>query len=195
MIDHAMSFRQKEEKATLMGEDTDTSSTFYDYNQYGYDGEHKILAGYDTASNQLDLGDARKITLADIRAGIKEVKKDFGRPSLVVVDIETYEDIKNTITNYTGFVNAGMNIAWGLQTYSIDGVPVIWTHTLPTTDGDRSALICDMRWLEMHMLLDLTQEPLGKTIDADKYFIKDYGVFVDRTGGKKNYSIVGGSAA
>ena len=195
MIDHAMSFRQKEEASVLLGEDTDTSSSFYQYSQYGFDGEHKLLAGYDSGSNQLDLADARKITLADLRAGIKEVKKDFGRPSLIVTDLETYEDIKNTITQYTGFVNQSINIAWGLQSYSIDGVPVIWTHTLPTADATRSALVCDMRMLEMHMLLDITQEPLAKTIDAEKYMIKDYGVFVDRTEGLKNWSIVGGSDA
>ena len=195
MIDHALSFRIKEEDSVLVGEDTDTSSSFYTYNQYGFDGAHKILAGYDTGSNQNDLADASIISLTDVRAGIKEVKKDFGRPSLVVVDIETYEALKNAITQYTGFVNQSINIAWGLQTYSIDGVPVLWTHTLPSADAVRSALICDMRMLEMHMLLDITQEPLAKTDDADKYMIKDYGVFVDRSGGKKNYSIVGGSAA
>ena len=195
MIDHALSFRIKEEQSVLVGESTDTTSSFYTYNQYGFDGEHKILAGYDTGSNQNDINDASIINLTDVRAGIKEVKKDFGRPSLVVTDLETYEVLKNAITQYTGFVNQSINIAWGLQTYSIDGVPVIWTHTLPTTDSDRSALICDMRMLEMHMLLDVTQEPLAKTDDADKYMIKDYGVYVDRSGGKKNYSIVGGSAA
>jgi hypothetical protein len=195
VIDHAMSFRQKEEEFTLIGEDTDTTSSFYSFDTDGYDGAHKILAGYDTGSNQNDINDVSKISLANIRAGIKEVKKDFGRPALVVVDLETYEDVKNTITQYTGFVNQSINIAWGLQTYSIDGVPVIWTPTLPQTDSNRSALICDMRMLEMHMLLDVTQEGLAKVDDAEKYMIKDYGVFVDRSGGKKNYSIVGGSSA
>lgn len=188
---HGEALRRIEEKTALLSQlaATPLDPCYQDAN--AYDGIFKIIRDYNTASNENDLAGAASITLNDIRDQIQVAVESKGKPSLIVCDVATYFDLKKQIADWERHVNQ-TEIAWGMTSYTIDGIPVIWTHTIPTTANEKAAVILDMDVLCMKVLQDITFEELAKTIDADKYMLKVYEVFCDKSGGRFHSSIVGG---
>lgn len=188
---HGEALRRFEEKFAILGEDTDSSADPYVFDTNGYDGLFKIVHDYNTASNEMDLAGGASITLTDVRDQIQLAVEAKGKPSLILCDVATYYDLKSQIADWERHVNQ-VEIAWGMTSYTLDGIPVIWTHSIPTTANEKALAVLDMDVLCMKVLQDVTFEELAKTIDADKFMLKVYETFCDKSGGKFHSTIIGG---
>ena len=110
---------------------------------------------------------------------------------MIVTDLGTYTSLKKQIQDWERHVDK-TEIAWGMVSYTIDGLPVVWSHAIPDVDNQHAVAVLDMEMLSMRVLQDITFEKLAKTTDADKYMLKVYEVFTDKSGGKFHATIVGG---
>jgi len=187
-----IALRRLEEKTALVG--TTASSPGDPLTQYaqGYEGIFSIVRSYNSGSNENDLAGSASIQLTDVRDAIETAVSSNGQPNLIVCDLATYYDLKSQIADFERHVNQ-TEIAWGMTSYTIDGIPVVPSKMLPTTSGQRCLAVLDMNVLEMRVLQDVTYEPLAKTDDADKFMLKVYEVFADASGGKFHATIVGGT--
>lgn len=189
---HTVSLRRFEEERVLLGEKTDSSLDPFIFNTNGFDGFFKIIHDYDTQANENDLAGAASIQLTDVRDAIALSEEKSGYPSVIVCDVRTYYDLKGQIQDMERFVNLE-KIGWGMTSYTLDGIPVIRTKSIPSTAGEKALVVLDMSVIEMKVLQDATYEPLGKIKDTDKYMIKEYGVPIDRSNGKFHATIIGGA--
>lgn len=190
---HGIALRRLEEQYALLGSATATPGDPCVDDADAFDGIFKIVREVTgTHGNENDLAGAASIQLSDVRDAIEISKTNSGNPSLIVCDNATYFSLKNAISDWERHVNPGEKIAWGFTTYTIDGVPVVPTLTIPTTTTARALAVLDMDVLCYKVLQDITYEPLAKTTDADKFMIKVYEVFCDKSGGKFHSTIVGG---
>jgi len=100
-----------------------------------------------------------------------------GNPDLIITDLATYNDIKALLDPYQRYVNT-TNIAWGIETFTFDGIPVVASKFMTTTSGSKSLYVIDTSVVRLGVALDITFERLAKTNDSDKFMIKWYGALI-----------------
>lgn len=121
------------------------------------------------------------LTIAQLRTGIRTARTAGGEPNLIVTDYATYDRIKELIQDQLRYVST-QTIAWGITTVSFEGLPIIASRFLSTTNGSgsgvpanaRSVFILDTNVIEMRVLQDVSYEELAKTNDSIKFMIKCY---------------------
>jgi hypothetical protein len=98
-----------------------------------------------------------------------------GEVDLIVCDMSTYDDVVKLLRPYLRYNNNTKNIAWGIETFTYKGIPVMYSKFLDTATTTKRMLFLDTRFIEMVIGLDMTMERLAKVEDANKFMIKWYG--------------------
>lgn len=134
------------------------------------------------------------ITKQDVRENMRQAAEGPGgdMSSLVnITDLKTLTDLKNDFDNayqYTIDTGSADTIEFGARYIEIDGQPVIVSDYMPTSPQGtanptgRELLTVDMRFHSVRQLSGLVMEALGKTRDADDFFMKEYAVMVQAAG-------------
>lgn len=124
------------------------------------------------------------ITLTDVKTLIADCYMDKGHPNLIITDPYTAQSLESQMMDFIRYTNPYKTIAWGLETLTINSIvgpiPVLPSQFMPTTAGQRRLLCVDTNNLERRVLLDLAFEQLGKTEDAEKFYLKTYTTMVNK---------------
>lgn len=107
------------------------------------------------------------------RQGAKTSIVGTGKPSIIVTNYVDYDKLKELLQPHQRFNNT-TTLAFGINTYSIDGIPVISDPFANITAGSRRLYVLDMRHWYMEVLQDLTYEELPQDSDSMKFHIKAY---------------------
>ena len=170
------------EEDTLLNGDSDGSRTAYGgittTSGYEYDGIRN------TSNIQTVAGGSATVTIPKIRQAIREARTaddsstlGQGNPDMIVTDFKTQDDLKGLLQDYQRFVPQS-SIAWGFQTTTFDGLPVIPSRFMPTTTNSRELLALDSSTWQMRVLQDMTYEELAKTDDSYKFMVKIYEALI-----------------
>lgn len=157
---------------------------------YSYNGLYQLITNANSnglggsSSYRTDNGGVN-LTIAQLRTAIRTARTAGGEPNLIVTDYATYDRIKALIQDQLRYVST-TSIAWGITTVSFEGLPVIASRFLSTTDGSgsgvpadaRSLFVLDTNVIEMRVLQDVTYQELAKTNDSMKFFLSCYEVLV-----------------
>lgn len=123
------------------------------------------------------LSGTSKISLANLRDGIRLIREAKGEPDLIVTDYKTLDDIKSLIQDLLRYPAPTGNISFGIETIVFEGVPIIPDLFMPTTATVRELLILTVKKqgnIQLRVLQDTTFEELAKTADTYKFMIKEY---------------------
>jgi len=187
--------RYVEEHAILNSKVTSTGVPF---NSQGYDGLLTQQAGatlsgtlYTADSNFTDLNSALEIST--VRASVTQARNFGGEPKIIVTDWAGVDILKGLLMEFQRYVDT-TRLAWGIETLSFDGIPVIGsrfladrgigfgqtTGTYLTPDGYRWMMLFDTDVLEMRVLQDIVFERLAKVNDSDKFMLKLYETVINK---------------
>lgn len=187
--------RYVEEHAILNSKVTSTGVPF---NSQGYDGLLTQQAGatlsgtlYTADSNFTDLNGALEIST--VRASVTQARNFGGEPKIIVTDWAGVDILKGLLMEFQRYVDT-TRLAWGIETLSFDGIPVIGsrfladrgigfgqtTGTYLTPDGYRWMMLFDTDVLEMRVLQDIVFERLAKVNDSDKFMLKLYETVINK---------------
>lgn len=115
------------------------------------------------------------ISLNLIRTGYTTIREAKGHPSLSVTDNTTYTTLKGILQEALRYpVSGSKDIDFGIENIAIDGIPIIPDLFMPTTATARELLIMDTKSIQMRSLQEATFEEGAKTLDAYKFWIKQY---------------------
>jgi len=197
--------RYIEEHAILNCADSAASSTgatqaaVSPFNGQGYDGlimqqYGGTLGGvlYTSDSNVTNNG-TEALDIATTRSVITAARNYGGEPKIVVTDWAGVDILKGLLMEFQRYVDT-TRLAWGIETLSFDGIPVIGSRFLAdrgigfgqtagtylTPNAKRWALFLDTDVLEMRVLQDVVFERMAKVSDADKFMLKLYEVVVNK---------------
>ena len=131
-----------------------------------------------TSTNIVDAAGAN-LSLGHIRTAIEEAVIDGGRPKILVTDTTTGRQIKGLMNEHQRMVNT-QDFFWGINTISIDGIPLIESTLMPRTSRAKRILVLDTDYIEMRVLQDIVFERLAKTNDSDKFYLKCYEVLINK---------------
>lgn len=127
------------------------------------------------------------VTLENLRLHIlytKQGAKTFnaiyggGVADLIVTDFQTINDVKVLLTPFLGYRDQTANIAWGIQTITFEGIPMLGSAFISTTSGSKELYILDTSVVNLGVALDITMERLAKTDDSNKFMLKWYGALL-----------------
>jgi hypothetical protein len=110
-----------------------------------------------------------------------------------VTDWAGVDILKGLLMEFQRYVDT-TRLAWGIETLSFDGIPVIGsrfladrgigfgqtTGTYLTPDGYRWMMLFDTDVLEMRVLQDIVFERLAKVNDSDKFMLKLYETVINK---------------
>ncbi|WP_457556327.1 SU10 major capsid protein [Candidatus Pyrohabitans sp.] len=172
-----LAMKYLEENAILNGDSTATASPWGDgTNAYAYDGLRNLVP----AANDIDAAGA-SITTNLIRQAIRTSRTAVGqRPDLIITDFTTLDAIKELLQTHIRYVDPGEKVSAGIQAVDFDGIPIVASSYMPDTASARELLVVNTKFCGVHVLQDTTMEALGKTKDADEFFLKQYSVFICR---------------
>lgn len=125
------------------------------------------------------------LTITQLRTAIRTCRTAGGEPNLIVTDYATLDRLKALIQDQLRYVST-TTIAWGITTVSFEGLPIIASRFLSTTDGSgsgvpadaRSLFVLDTNVIEMRVLQDVSYEELARTNDSTKFMLKCYECLV-----------------
>ena len=163
-----LGLRRKEEDTLFNGDATT--------NVLEFDGLYQLI--YDNGATERTDKATTALELADMRTGIRTARGNGGNPNLIVCDLSTYDDVKALIQDELRYPAPTANIAWGIQTISFEGIPLMASRNISTTSGSKFMLILDMSVIEMRVLQDVTYQDLAITNDSQKFMLKLYEVLV-----------------
>ena len=173
-----VSLRLLEEETAIRGSTNpaDDTDIYTGLSTLAYDGLIKQIT---TNAVNASGGD---ITSDMIRTGIRNCREAGGRPNLIVMQSETLQVFKETMTDYVIHDTTRIGtLEWGFQGLVFDGLPVVELGIhMPTAADKKQVLVLDMRYIEMRILQDAMMEPLAKTTDSDKFHVKVYQVLVNK---------------
>ena len=127
-------------------------------------------------TNTEDKNDA-EIVISDVRQGNVKIREAYGHPTVGVTDLSTFDVLKGEMQNLLRYPAPTANVAFGIESMTIDGLPVITDLFMPTTDNAREFHIWDTqteRNVQMRVLQEVTMTELAKTTDTTKYMVKAY---------------------
>lgn len=115
------------------------------------------------------------IRLSDLDTALDTLKASYpgANPNLMVTDPYTFTAIANLLYPYQVF-NGGTSIAFGIESISYRGVPIITSNGMPTTTNSREVHVYDTNVVEMRVLLEPTMMPLAIDRDSYKFTVKCY---------------------
>lgn len=200
--------RYYEEHALLNGVQSasNTLGAGVPFNSNSYDGLLAQQAGatvssatvYTTDSNVTN-NSAAALTIAQVRASITQARNNGGEPKLIITDWSSVDRLKGLLMDFQRYLDT-TKLAWGIETLSFDGIPVLGSRFLADT-GLPSAwasngsfkiptgltgpvmLFLDTDTVEMRVLQDVVMERLAKTADSDKFFLKIYEAVINKAPG------------
>lgn len=193
--------RYYEEHALLNGA---TSATGVPFGSQAYDGLLVQQAPAATTStnpytsadgnfNYLSL--AGPLTIDDMRGRITAARNAGGEPKLIITDWASVDRIRALLMDFQRYLDT-TRLAWGIETLSFDGIPVLGSRFLSDT-GLPSAwvgttfkipagltgpvmLFADTDVIEMRVLQDIVMEKLAKVNDSDKFYLKLYESIINK---------------
>jgi len=115
------------------------------------------------------------LTVSAMRTEITQCKDAGGMVNLIVTTNSVHDDLKGLLQDYQRWNNT-TQLAWGIETMSFDGIPVITDRYCQTG----YMYFLDTSVIFMGVLQDATFEKLAKTNDSDKFTIKMYSALVCR---------------
>jgi len=116
-------------------------------------------------------------TIAAMRTEITQCL-DTGavRGNMIILTTNTLADsLRGLLMDYQRYVNT-TKLAWGIETMSFDGIPVIVDRYVPSG----VIFFVDMSVVHMAVLQDMVYEELAKTNDSIKFSLKMYEALVVR---------------
>lgn len=127
------------------------------------------------STNSTDL--SGPLTISAMRTEITQcLDTGASRASMIILVPNTIADsLRGLLMDYQRYVNT-TNIAWGLETMSFDGIPVIVDRYVPSG----YMMFIDMSVVHMAVLQDMVYEELAKTNDSIKFVLKMYECLVCR---------------
>lgn len=173
--------RQYEERQFLIGRATelDTAGSVAANDANGYLGLPDIIPG----NNVTDAAGA-SMTIQKVRQANKVLRREAraSRENIMhFTDHTTFEDMKSDLTEFTRYDTPGDTLDFGFDAIIIDNTPIMETHALPDTDGDRIFVSVDMASHYAGMLQDVTMHPLARDAPEETFAIDAYGTLVART--------------
>jgi hypothetical protein len=125
------------------------------------------------STNQTALSGA--LTISALRTEITQCKDAGGITNLIVLTNTLSDSLKGLMMDYQRWVDT-TKIAWGIETMSFDGIPVIVDRYVPSG----YVYLLDMSVIFMAVLQDIVYEELAKTNDSVKFTLKAYEALVVR---------------
>ena len=195
--------RYYEEYALLNGRQAEANIPM---NSNGFDGLIAQQAGASTTGAVVYTSDSNvtnsataALTIAQMRADITAARNNGGEPKIIVTDWASVDRIKGLLMDFQRYMDT-TRLAWGIETLSFDGIPVIgsrflastglpsnWTvasgaggFLVPTGITGPVMLYLDTDVIEMRVLQDVVMERLAKTADSDKFFLKIYEAVINK---------------
>ncbi|MFW5902916.1 MAG: SU10 major capsid protein, partial [archaeon] len=166
--------RELEEDLIING-DTGSDST-------EFDGIVKLQG----TTNEIDLAE-ETLSFSDIEDAIEKAYTNGGMPNLAVCSPGVYSQIRKMMVDLGRYSlkDLGSQQKYGvgsevtLQT-AVGEVTVIPSRALDNSDNNKSIYFLDTNYIEMRVLQDMTYEPLAKTNDSQKFFLKIYECLIMR---------------
>jgi len=126
-----------------------------------------------TGANETALGGP--LTILAIRTELAQCRDAGGVTNLIVLTNTLSNSLKGLMMDYQRWVDT-TKIAWGIETMSFDGIPVIVDRYCPSG----YVLLIDMSVVFMAVLQDIVYEELAKANDSVKFTLKAYEAIVCR---------------
>lgn len=149
----------------------------------------RTLATDNGQNRSPDAGTGTTITVEEVRENHRLAAEDGGDAGALmnITDLKTLTDLKNQLDDHDPVeVDAGENVvSLGARGVVIDDTPTVVSDFMPNSADSREFLTLDMRYHRVHNLSDMVMEALGKTQDADEFFMKQYGVLEQAAGADK----------
>jgi hypothetical protein len=195
--------RYYEEDTLLNGA---TSNSSVPFNSQAYDGLLVQQAPASTTSTNPYVsadGDfnglnksAGALTVDDIRTQITAARNNGGEPKLLITDWGSVDKLRALLMDFQRYLDT-TRLAWGIETLSFDGIPVLGSRFLASaglpsswvTSGSYQVpsgltgpvmLLLDTDVVEMRVLQDIVMEKLAKVNDSDKFYLKLYESVVNK---------------
>jgi hypothetical protein len=191
-----LALRRLEEAMILLGDNATGTTWTEPVNSttipctYSYDGLYQLITnansnGFGGSSSYRTDNAGAALSIDIIRTGIRTARTAGGEPNLMVCDYATYDKIKSLIQDQLRYVST-QTIAWGITTLSFEGIPIIASRFLSTTDGTgsstpytgKSLFILDTNIIEMRVLRDVTYEELAQTNLSKKFVLSVFETLV-----------------
>jgi len=115
------------------------------------------------------------LTVSALRTELAQCGDAGGVINLIVTTNTLSNSLKGLMMDYQRWVDT-TKIAWGIETMSFDGVPVIVDRYVPSG----YVYMLDMSVIFMAVLQDMVYEELAKTNDSVKFTLKAYEALVCR---------------
>lgn len=137
-----------------------------------------------STNNNLNMSSAA-VGLADVQNTVADCFDDNGKPNLLVTDVHTAQNLVHQMMDIVRWTNPGA-VAYGLQNPTItctgaqNPLPIVVSKFMPTAANQKRILIVDTKQFERRVLQDVTFEPLAKTSDGQKFFLKTYMTFLNK---------------
>src|SRR5207245_3971680 len=139
------------------------------------------------------------LDIQTMRARITAARNNGGEPKIIITDWASVDRIKGLLMDFQRYMDT-TRLAWGIETLSFDGIPVIGSRFLastglpsnwsvasgaggflvPTGITGPAMLYLDTDVIEMRVLQDVVMERLAKTADSDKFFLKIYEAVINK---------------
>ncbi len=192
--------RYYEEHALLNGLQTGTGVPF---NTSGYDGllvqqapsAASGSAPYTSADGNFNYSSVGgPLSIDNMRGRVTAARNAGGEPKLIITDWASVDRIKGLLMDFQRYLDT-TRLAWGIETLSFDGVPVLGSRFLsntglPTAWGSNYLvpsgitgpvmLFLDTDVVEMRVLQDIVMERLAKVNDSDKFYLKLYESIINK---------------
>jgi len=134
-----------------------------------------ILPELEDQGQLTDLAGARGINLGDVETSFETVEDNGGYPAAVFTDRSTYTRLRKEASAAMRMDPDTPKFGFGLNEFNIDGIPVLWTHGLSTTSGQRAAVTVDFRAIAEHVSLAPEAVPVAQNLaDRAEFFIRNY---------------------
>jgi hypothetical protein len=107
------------------------------------------------------------------------------KPNLCIVDLITWQEVKQLMMQIVRYMNPETEIAWGLKAlawatpYGV--MPIIGDKFMPTTAGSRELIFVDTKFLAQRLLLDSTMQMLAKVSIQQPFVINRFFNSIDKT--------------
>lgn len=140
------------------------------------------FSGFDTliSSNYINKS-STAVDIDDIRTGIRYAKQrsmtsvaGTGHPNIMVTNYATFDDVKAQIQPWQRFNDTTL-LNWGIENFSIDGIPMIVDPFASITANAKVIYVLDLRSWEVCVLQDITYRELPADGDFTKFMLKWYG--------------------
>lgn len=115
------------------------------------------------------------LTITALRTEIAQCRDAGGVINLIVLTNTLANSLKGLLQDYQRYIDT-TKIAWGIETMSFDGIPVIVDRYVPSG----YVYLLDMSVIFMAVLQDIVYEELAKVNDAVKFTLKAYEALICR---------------